>query len=527
MRKGLLFSALALGMGLFSCTQEDLTNRSAAAGGPVTVSVGLPEGSSRSVPTAPEGYDLRCVLQVVYGDGNETLTLTEKAGDAGANISFTFQPKSNDYTCLFWADYVDEKDNVEDLTDKFYTTEDLTNIGYVEAALTNGSLFNDDACDAFCGKKDAQSIVDAGNKVNVTLTRPFMKMSIVDGTSVSGDQLDVTVANMPSGYNVLTGASEGNTVTMSMTDTDLSDNTDNVWFSNYMFAPSNVGSFEASNITMAVTTDGEKVEKTLQGTINVGPNTTYNGNVNFDLGQVDIEVGIEEGAMPKVGDYYYSDGTFSSALADDKTVIGVIFATSDEIKGDVPANYADIAFEKDYIRGWVVALNNLSSNPRFVSASDGGTTATLNTATGVGTGPDDIKGYANCQAWRENPLLNGAQYTALDRVESYEVEAPKGTSGWYIASLGQILVLREAYIAEDSKVKSSLQALTDGGKASMLTEGTGGSTYYWTSTAGSSEDDNIEVGVYRASTSSQVTSATPYIVRTGTDGNPVRPILTF
>ena len=76
MRKGLLFSALALGMGLFSCTQEDLTNRSAAAGGPVTVSVGLPEGSSRSVPTAPEGYDLRCVLQVVYGDGNETLTLT-------------------------------------------------------------------------------------------------------------------------------------------------------------------------------------------------------------------------------------------------------------------------------------------------------------------------------------------------------------------------------------------------------------------------------------------------------------------
>ena len=513
MRKGLLFSALALGMGLFSCTQEDLTNRSAAAGGPVTVSVGLPEGSSRSVPTAPEGYDLRCVLQVVYGDGNETLTLTEKAGDAGSNISFHFQPKSSDYNCLFWADYVTEGTE----TDRFYNTADLTKIGYVQSALTDGSLFNNDACDAFCGTKDAQSIMDAGNQVNVTLFRPFMKVSIVDKQGVSGDRLSVTMASMPSGYNVLTGEYDESTVTMSMTDADLSGSTDDVWFSNYMFAPSNMSVYEASNITMTVTTDGEEpVVKTLDGDINVGANTTYNGNIEFSLDDVTVEVGIDgddAASLPKVGDYYYSDGTWSADYNSEKTVIGVVFATKDNVMGDVPANYEGVTFAKGYIQGWVVGAKE-ADKALFVSSGK------INTIDKVGQGAEDIKGYANKAAWESN-ALSGATYTALD-CSAYSLSAPESnTSGWYLPALGQMDALRSVYLANESVVKAALQALSDNEIGDLMSEESGASNYYWTSSANLRTADNQAYLITFTASESYYTGAS------GEQSRRIRPVLTF
>ena len=133
------------------------------------------------MPAAPEGYELRCKLQVVYTDGTPSDTYAELAGDAEANIEFKFQPKSSDYNCLFWADYVSEVSEgaaAEAVPDKFYNTTDLRNVTYTETARTDGSLFDSNACDAFCGWKDAQSIMDNDNHVSVTLTRPFMKLSI-------------------------------------------------------------------------------------------------------------------------------------------------------------------------------------------------------------------------------------------------------------------------------------------------------------------------------------------------------------
>lgn len=525
MRKGLLFSALALGMGLFSCTQEDLTNQTVANGGPVTVSVALPGDGSRAVPVAPEGYDLRCVLQVVYTDGvNGTETYTEMAGDAGANITFKFQPLSDQYDCLFWADYVTEGTE----TDRFYNTSDLTKVGYVESALADGSLFNNDACDAFCGRKDAQSIMDAGNQVNVTLLRPFMKMSIADKRSVSGDQLDVTINNMPSGYNVLTGESDNSTVTMTMPATDLSDNEGNVWFSTYMFAPSNLSVFDAENITMGVTTDGSREEKYLTGSINVGANTTYTGNVSFALGEVDIEVGIEgDSNLAEVGDYYYSDGTWSSDYIDTKTVIGVVFATfQDNAATDDPANYADVTFAKDYIRGWVVGLKELAPTPRFCNSADGKSGVNVEKIEGVNTGADDIMGYANGLAWQNNVLSAGVTYATLDKIAAYAADyaapAPANTSGWYLGAIGQMDILRTAYNAEGSAVRATLEALQAEGLADLFATGTGGSAYYWSSTANAGSDSNsVQTVVFDSSVEKYTTT------HGGNSGRHARPILTF
>lgn len=70
MKKILLYSTLALGVGLCSCSQEDLgENPAQAVGQPVTVSVQLPgevgsDGLSRAVPEIPADHQLRCILYV-------------------------------------------------------------------------------------------------------------------------------------------------------------------------------------------------------------------------------------------------------------------------------------------------------------------------------------------------------------------------------------------------------------------------------------------------------------------------------
>ena len=71
MKRILLYSTLALGTGLFSCSQEDLMEQGSApqAGRPVTISVQLPsevgsDAVSRALPAIPDGHQLRCILYV-------------------------------------------------------------------------------------------------------------------------------------------------------------------------------------------------------------------------------------------------------------------------------------------------------------------------------------------------------------------------------------------------------------------------------------------------------------------------------
>ena len=57
--------------------------------------------------------------------------------------------------------------------------------------------------------------------------------------------------------------------------------------------------------------------------------------------------------LAKVGDYYYSDGTWSSEYDDSKTCIGIVFALSKEQDGDI-----DVSLEES-MHGRIVALQDL------------------------------------------------------------------------------------------------------------------------------------------------------------------------
>ena len=65
----------------------------------------------------------------------------------------------------------------------------------------------------------------------------------------------------------------------------------------------------------------------------------------------------EDPNAPKVGDYFYTDGTWSTELNGEKTVAGVIF---DLAADDVLDNYGGSNLQ-DKVRGWVVALNDISA----------------------------------------------------------------------------------------------------------------------------------------------------------------------
>lgn len=100
----------------------------------------------------------------------------------------------------------------------------------------------------------------------------------------------------------------------------------------------------------------------------------------------------------EVGDYYYSDGTWSSgkeAPLADKTCIGIVFCKGlcPEAEDDCEYKLKDGATPLDEVHGYVVAINNAAESAAWGSWDADGDE-------GVGTSYDqtDFRGYSNTQA---------------------------------------------------------------------------------------------------------------------------------
>lgn len=545
MKKSILFPMLALGMGLFSCSQEDLNDGAQQAGQPVTVTVKLPDDAidkvaSRYIPEASdEQHQLRCILLVTNSD-NSTIRIEKVAKEAnGDTFSYTFTPQdAADYKCAFWADFIDAnaavtgEGNDKKYADLYYNTQNLPSVSYATEALADGSLFNNDDCDAYCG------IIPTGGTLSVELKRPFAKVSFVDkGTTASTttEKISISGYGVYGGFNIETNeVVEGESV-ISATDIDPV-KTDNVFFYNYLFV-GNKNELPDGDKQFSLTVDD--ITKTISTeNITLTSNTEVNGS--FDWGsasgsdKITVTVGFNDTWIdpnaPKAGDYYYIDGTWSTTLNREKTAIGVVFAVKGDgsaIDSDEVTNYSSVKFKDDAIHGWVVSLKEITPTPRFASSSDGQDGVTVSSIDGVNTETTDIKGYANCSAWKSNTLADEAVYTALLKAESYAADysatlSVTGTSGWYIGAIAQMDVLRSAYNATNSKVKAALQALEADSKADLFATGTGGSSYYWSSTANQGADKNsVRTIVFDASVESYKST------HNGDAGRHCRPILTF
>lgn len=541
MKKSILFPALALSVGLFSCSQEDLSGNASQSDQPVTVTVQLPDNvagraSSRYIPSASDdAHQLRCILYVTNSDGSWSERIEKVESEAvGETFSFTFTPQdANDYKCTFWADFIEDDaavtgdGNEKKYADLYYNTQSLPAVTYNAGVTTDGSLFNNDDCDAYCGT------IANGAALSVELKRPFAKVSISDkGDAVSAaSSISVSGYGVYNGFNIETNEVVGESETVISCSDIAPVKTDNVFFFNYLFV-GNKNELPDADGNISMTVDGTTKEINVSDII-LTANTKVNGSLDWanapSDGSVSITVDIagdwEEAAdpnAPQVGDYYYSDGTWSASLDGTKTVVGVVFATADgDASSDAVANYPEVTFADNTIHGWVIAAQDMSGSPRFVETGHGSQSA-IEGIEGVGTGESDILGYKNTLAWPNNALTNLAEgteqgtYVAINNISSFALEAPSASSGWYLPAVGQLVCLYNAYYAGESKVLASLSALENGAL------NTTSNRYYWSSTA---DTDTDPYSVYRVTFNVEETDYVGH--STGGPGQSARPMLTF
>jgi hypothetical protein len=152
-----------------------------------------------------------------------------------------------------------------------------------------------------------------------------------------------------------------------------------------------------------------------------------------------------------VGDYFYSDGTWSSELQNDKTVVGIVFAKTN-------VTTSDLVLAKDFpgcTHGLVLGLNEYSQQ-------DFGSVSTYyghGYYTGLGYDASSIvnvdkpNGYGNSKAHRE---LNAAKpdYVSMFNEQSgviaeqtSAVVTPSGASSWYVPSYREMTMILANYDA--------------------------------------------------------------------------------
>lgn len=465
MKKNFIYLAITLLTGLFaSCSQEETGNDSANQSKLFSISAELPaeySNKTRAIPAVDNHY-LRCILEITDTDGNR-VHREEKLGtnaNTDGKLSFTFAIEAEGtYNYRMWADFIDANGQQKDpvtgrYADKFFNTEDLTKISVIDPI----SLYNTDACDAFSshGSFEKEQATQ-GSPLNITLTRPFAKLIVSDKSKDNFDKCtSVSISQeIPTCFDVSTG-----TVSAEMTKVTLpataplgtgeqsGESHDLQLFSCYIFADDDA----LGEIAMTfVTTDGGR-EIAIPANVPIKKNTRTlirgylvaesqnNGQIgtdfegwNPDINGEDVEPTVPT-VNPEIGDYYYSDGTYSSELKTDANnpCIGIVFATK-VLDGDAASNYGSYTS----IKGYAMALESAPTNTRKAfCVKEMSETIDF-------TGLELTKtGYENTKA-----LLADSRYT--EHADSYPVIAdfiafkektatPDKSSGWYIPSIGQL-----------------------------------------------------------------------------------------
>lgn len=201
------------------------------------------------------------------------------------------------------------------------------------------------------------------------------------------------------------------------------------------------------------TSDEGIVSVTQDGTVTA--NAVGNAVVSAVSGDIVAEcaVSVTDIPVPVKGDFYYSDGTWSTDLDPDKEVIGIVFWTGDPAKNDATLRKE----HPECTRGLVVALSGEQKTSwqsgyvqykktvgSWVKSNTEYDTPT--TTTNEGDRVDFINGYNNSKAYE---AFNGASENSAWRVEAMDavnahasaVAAPESSSGWYFPSAKEMSLL--------------------------------------------------------------------------------------
>ena len=339
-----------------SCSQDETDAlRTATESNRVTLTASLPEDfaqiGTRALPSA-DGHQLRCILEVWTQDPRSpTLKQRiEQVGLTGDNVVFDFKIEEGTYDCLFWADFIATGATNENATiggvtcthykDKFYTTNTdngLKAVSLIESAYAGG--FNTDARDAFFGHYELKKKAAAVENPSINaLTRPFAKLTIKEKDATNYGYCSGLTATyeVPTTFNALDGKVGSTTAQVTCNSKSTESQT---LFSDYIFtdASSTLGSIA---LTFTAAADKELLPVTIPAGIPLKRNYKTNATGSLisekpaptDGVKLTVTMnagwtGTEEEIIPaKVGDYFYADGTWGTAINNiSNPCIGIVF----------------------------------------------------------------------------------------------------------------------------------------------------------------------------------------------------------
>lgn len=409
-------------------------------GGDVTLTVSTPAPQSRADITVPTGYSMKCVLQLLDENGNKALN--QKIVDVvngTASFTITSAERAKAKKALLWAHYVKNNSSVYNTSDLKAVTYNTTNFDMTDAALMA-------AMDAFCGK--VESLDD---DANVTLTRPFANVRFTaknPEVCALAKNLEVTYT-APASYSVLSGTTT-TTSAITLSNSNFK-STDAPWFSTFVFAPSGT-TYLGSDIKLALSSglkqtitlpgnsiplDANKqinVSATIGGsmseldniTISVSINPDFNGTTSSNPSTDDPvtpvvpDTPIDDPAGFAVGAYINANG---EAVSSKDNAVAIVFHAG-ALGSDNGEKYGDVS---KTIKGYAVALDNVSDTPKSVELSAGGPQTNYNDKAAK------VCSDKVLDVLRDAEL--GKAYT--EYVNSHAVTS-ENTSGWLIPDYEQL-----------------------------------------------------------------------------------------
>ena len=474
-----------------SCSQDETDSALPTDTNRVTLTASLPadfvqpQPQSRALPAAPDKHKLRCILEVWDTEDTPSLKIRKEicpnVGDTEIDFSFELATTGK-YKALLWADYIlyDQTATPQDIAglagvdsygNKYYTT---TN-GLKVVTMGTNTPQKPEAWDAFFASAEFTKAEKALTIPKVTLTRPFMKLTIAEKNANRFASCSSVIANFNTlnGFDVATGNATG-TVNYGTAASNLDLNYGNditiggqtckTLICLYVFANDADGTMGDIKLEFISSDPGKSLPSvTIPAGIPLKRNYRVNAAGNL-IGEpssstVNMTVDINsdwttpdeeyDNDKAKVGDYYYSDGTWSP---DAKTItgnpiLGVVYEVNADGTGKVVA-------PTESNEAWTTTGNCVATGAGVTSLTSGKENTDM-IFTKVSEGTYTLSDY---------PIFNACQ----------ELRTRTGNNGWYIPSTKEYAHLFRVV----STINNKITAISGGTEVVIPTKELNASTYW-------------------------------------------------